>query len=251
MASTDRQRWARGAPAPCLEASWAPHHLDPRARAEPGGHEPGAAPRPRVARQAGEGAPRGLAFPVAQKVAAMLKEAHGKRGETSQWALSTRSIPRRQRRLQRVASREFRIPAVSRDSLPNRTCPGCGGAIAPGSKRCRSCERAAVHVPPTSQTHQRNNGASDRLLPPSLERRRQSMLAVKAANDELEASNRPIHDAAWFRQNVLPGLQRFSLVTLQSVTGLTNGACSAIRRGRVIPHPRHWKALQQLAAGTP
>jgi hypothetical protein len=42
------------------------------------------------------------------------------------------------------------------------------------------------------------------------------------------------------------GLQRFLTVTLQSVTGLTNGACSAIRRGRVIPHSRHWKALRQL-----
>ena len=52
------------------------------------------------------------------------------------------------------------------------------------------------------------------------------MLAVKAANDEWEASNRATHDhdAAWFRQHVLPGLQKFSLVTIQSVTGLTHGA---------------------------
>jgi hypothetical protein len=37
------------------------------------------------------------------------------------------------------------------------------------------------------------------------------MLAVKAANDEWEASNRATHDAAWFRQHVLPGLQKFHL----------------------------------------
>jgi hypothetical protein len=74
------------------------------------------------------------------------------------------------------------------------------------------------------------------------------MLAVKAANDAWEGSNRPAHDAAWFRQNVLPGLQRFSLVSIQSVTGLSHGACSDIRRGRVVPHPRHWQALQQLTS---
>jgi hypothetical protein len=75
------------------------------------------------------------------------------------------------------------------------------------------------------------------------------MLAVKAANDEWEASNRVIHDAAWFRQHVLPGLQKFTLVTIQSVTGLTHGACSLIRRGRVVPHPRHWSALYELGSG--
>jgi hypothetical protein len=53
------------------------------------------------------------------------------------------------------------------------------------------------------------------------------------------------------RQHVLPGLQRFSLVTLQSVTGLSNGACSLIRRGRVVPHPRHWQPLQQLTSSQP
>jgi hypothetical protein len=60
------------------------------------------------------------------------------------------------------------------------------------------------------------------------------MLAMKAANDAWEASNQARHDNAWFRQNVLPGLQSSSLVTLQSVPGLSNGACSVIRRGRVV-----------------
>jgi hypothetical protein len=150
--------------------------------------------------------------------------------------------PRPQRR---IASREFDAPMLAQINVPRRTCPGCGGEIGKGSRRCRACERAAVHVP--QGTGERSAASRNpRQLPESLQRRRKAMLAVKAANDRWEAANRPVHDTSWFRQNVLPGLQRYSLVTLQSATGLSHGACSLIRRGRVVPHPRHWATLTAL-----
>jgi CRISPR-associated endonuclease Cas1 len=192
-----------------------------------------------------------LVLPVAQKVGSMLKGAYAQAeaGNGVKASFNKVNGRRGKPRPQRIASREFGAPVDSSAALPGRTCPGCGGPIAATSRRCRTCERAAVHVPRIASLGPGGRQANPRQLPASLQRRREAMLAVKAANDAWEASNQPVHDVAWFRQNVLPGLQRFSLVTLQSVTGLSHGACSVIRRGRVVPHPRHWAALQRLTRG--
>jgi predicted transcriptional regulator len=51
-----------------------------------------------------------------------------------------------------------------------------------------------------------------------------------------------------FKRETLPGLQRFTLAALAETTGLSKGYCARIRKGEVVPHPRHWEALQELAA---
>jgi hypothetical protein len=53
-------------------------------------------------------------------------------------------------------------------------------------------------------------------------------------------------DDAWFRHEVLPKLDSFSLEELATATGLSLVACSRIRSGARIPHPRHWEALSGL-----
>lgn len=93
--------------------------------------------------------------------------------------------------------------------------------------------------------------ASPRRPPPAVspfdppgQLRREAMLPVKAANDQWEASNRPRHDAACFRQNVLPGLQRFSLSDSAIGHRAVDGACSLIRRGRwfrISDTRRRWR----------
>ena len=55
------------------------------------------------------------------------------------------------------------------------------------------------------------------------------------------ASNRG--DEAWFRREVLPKLDSFSLTVTAAATGLSPAACSRIRSGKCVPHPRHWEAL--------
>jgi hypothetical protein len=49
---------------------------------------------------------------------------------------------------------------------------------------------------------------------------------------------------AWFRREVLPKLDAFSLKEIAEATALSLAACSRIRAGSKIPHPRHWAALQ-------
>ena len=54
-------------------------------------------------------------------------------------------------------------------------------------------------------------------------------------------------DEAWFKREIVPKLDEFSLKELAKATRLSLAACSRIRAGSVIPHPRHWDALIALA----
>jgi hypothetical protein len=48
---------------------------------------------------------------------------------------------------------------------------------------------------------------------------------------------------------VLPKLDGFSLKEIAAATGLSLAACSRIRAGAKVPHPRHWGALLLLVEG--
>ena len=50
------------------------------------------------------------------------------------------------------------------------------------------------------------------------------------------------------QREVVPKLDRYPLSTIANATGLSLAACSRSRAGARVPHPRHWEALQKLAA---
>ena len=54
-------------------------------------------------------------------------------------------------------------------------------------------------------------------------------------------------DPAVFPDQILPGLQRFTLAELARATGLSRAYCGRIRSGDVVPHARHWGSLMSLA----
>ncbi len=53
-------------------------------------------------------------------------------------------------------------------------------------------------------------------------------------------------DEAWFKREIAPKLDAFSLKEIGKATGLSLAACSRIRAGAKVPHPRHWDALLAL-----
>ena len=55
-------------------------------------------------------------------------------------------------------------------------------------------------------------------------------------------------DEAWFKRDVAPKLDAFSLSEIAAAMGLSLAACSRIRAGARVPHPRHWEALRNLVA---
>ena len=53
-------------------------------------------------------------------------------------------------------------------------------------------------------------------------------------------------DEAWFKREIAPKLDGYSLSQIAKATGLSLAACSRIRAGTRVPHPRHWDALIAL-----
>ena len=52
---------------------------------------------------------------------------------------------------------------------------------------------------------------------------------------------------AWFKREIAPKLDAFSLKEISKGTGLSPTACSRIRSGAKVPHPSHWGSLRALA----
>jgi hypothetical protein len=53
-------------------------------------------------------------------------------------------------------------------------------------------------------------------------------------------------DEAWFKREIAPKLDAFTLAEIAEATGLSLAACSRIRARAKVPHPRHWEALRKL-----
>ena len=53
-------------------------------------------------------------------------------------------------------------------------------------------------------------------------------------------------DEAWFKREIAPKLDAFALKEIGEATGLSLAACSRIRAGARVPHPRHWDGLLAL-----
>jgi hypothetical protein len=53
-------------------------------------------------------------------------------------------------------------------------------------------------------------------------------------------------DEAWFKRELAPKLDAFALAEIAAATDLSLAACSRIRAGARVPHPRHWEALLAL-----
>jgi hypothetical protein len=55
-------------------------------------------------------------------------------------------------------------------------------------------------------------------------------------------------DEAWCKREIVPKLDSFSLKEIGEATGLSLAACSRIRAGARVPHPRHRASLEKLVA---
>jgi CRISPR-associated endonuclease Cas1 len=86
-----------------------------------------------------------------------------------------------------------------------------------------------------------------RRAPKAGAKRRAAMQTVVEANRLWEGSGAQGPDQNQYQSIILPKLKAVQLKDLVAATGLSKGACSLIRRGCVTPHPRHWKALEELS----
>jgi len=137
------------------------------------------------------------------------------------------------------------------------TCRTCGVELPDNHRRlCNTCwpitrsrlatERAALGV--ATRAAQRAKGEIDPAQSKQAHAKRHtSLVAVKAAEAAWVAEHPDTRcDPTWYADHVQPHLASVPLSRLQQATGLSLSACSRIRNGKRLPHPRHWTALAEV-----
>ena len=91
-------------------------------------------------------------------------------------------------------------------------------------------------------------GADPRRSRETARKRADAVSDVQLRNHAWARENPGAHrDRAWFERDVAPKLVACPLSALAAATGLSLTACSRIRAGSQVPHPRHWEALFSLS----
>lgn len=82
---------------------------------------------------------------------------------------------------------------------------------------------------------------------PSVNKVRSDAISEGHRRNRSWAREHPVRrEEAWFRREVAPKLDAFTLAEIAAITGLSLAACSRIRAGARIPYPRHWAAFERL-----
>ncbi len=130
-------------------------------------------------------------------------------------------------------------PVVKRRRLH---CDACipGMKVAQASKAVVAARRALAAQAAAGKDPRKDSDVN--------RRRAAAISEAHRRNREWKRECGGLRDEAWFRREVVPKLDRFSLGEIAAVTGLSLAACSRIRAGRRLPHPSHWEALEALIA---
>jgi hypothetical protein len=80
--------------------------------------------------------------------------------------------------------------------------------------------------------------------------RSEAIAEAHQRNRNCARENPDQRDETWFKREIAPKLDAFSLKEIGTATGLSLAACSRIRAGAKMPHPRHWDALLALVSDT-
>jgi CRISPR-associated endonuclease Cas1 len=154
-------------------------------------------------------------------------------------------------------------PTKARRSLVRR-CRTCGAVLDADHKDaayCATCHpehkaktlAAFMRAGPEALAERRARGddpahsdAADRAKGT---RNLQHMQAAEAWEQEHDKGDAAL-DRAQFTREILPLLQSIPIRQIQRATGLSLRYVSLIRRGEVVPHPRHWTTLAALSTSS-
>lgn len=165
------------------------------------------------------------------------------------------ATPRKTSQPRPYATRKWRAPAVeARPSSPT-ACAMCGEPVLRRRRRhCEACmpkarrehglrameaARKALAAQSAAGNDPRRSAAVDRA-------RGEAISEGHRRNRSWAREHPGQRDEAWFRRQIAPKLDGYSLKEIAAVTGLSLAACSRIRAGARVPHPRHWEPLYVL-----
>jgi CRISPR-associated endonuclease Cas1 len=145
--------------------------------------------------------------------------------------------------------------SMQRDSMPTSNtpipeaqsvCRTCGAAISQRRKYCKAC---AVAASSAAIVEGAKKGRAAAVTPEAMARRRES---GKRQNEALQAWN-PADQPAWltneyYTSQIQPRLIQFTRPRIAEALSLSSSAYAGeIRNGKIVPHPRHWLKLAELA----
>jgi CRISPR-associated endonuclease Cas1 len=139
--------------------------------------------------------------------------------------------------------------------VPNR-CRDCGAELTVRSRKvCPACapadlaRRGREYLPRANArlAELRATGADPNADPQVVKRKRAALQRNRAALLAWQRDNPGVRpDPDMFLREIQPRLTDRTTRELQAATGLSESACSRIRRGKLVPHFRHWAALRRL-----
>lgn len=137
-----------------------------------------------------------------------------------------------------------------------RTCRDCGTTLGPYAKAlCETCwpvSRNATLANRNAKAAAKRTalaaaGKDPSNTPEARAKRREALIAERAARAAWEAANPDfIADREVYRTEIASGIATASVRRIAQATGLSSSAASKIRRGLLMPHPRHWDALSRI-----
>ena len=179
-----------------------------------------------------------------------------KRGAVPSAAKSTLlATPRKASQPRPYATRKWRAPTVeARPSTPV-ACAMCGEPVLKRRRRhCEACMPKARREHGLRAIEAARKALAAQAAAGNDPRRDAAVnLARGEAISEGHRRNRSWarehpgqRDEAWFKREIAPKLDAFTLKEIAAATGLSLAACSRVRVGARVPHPRHWDRLLAL-----
>jgi CRISPR-associated endonuclease Cas1 len=201
---------------------------------------------------------RGLVQPIAARLAQLFRNAatgtNGKRPAPVKSPLL--ATPRKGLQPRPYASRAWSTPRLESQASSVATCELCGSAVLKRRRRhCDACipkarrERGlqAIKAARKALAVQTAEGDDPRASDRAGRKRGEANAQQHRRNREWSHGTKSAgRDAAWFLRKIAPKLDAFPLRQIAKATGLSLAACSRIRAGTRVPHPRHWKALEEF-----
>ncbi|MFZ0575151.1 MAG: CRISPR-associated endonuclease Cas1 [Candidatus Cybelea sp.] len=163
--------------------------------------------------------------------------------------------PRKASRSRPYATRKWRTPTVEARPVNPIACAICGEPVL--KRRRRHCEAC---MPKARREHglraieaarkalaAQTAAGNDPRCSADVNRARGEAISEGHRRNRSWAREHPgQRDEAWFKREIAPRLDGFSLKEIGKATGLSLAACSRIRAGAKLPHRRHWDRLLTL-----
>jgi hypothetical protein len=165
------------------------------------------------------------------------------------------ATPRKASQPRPYATRKWRAPTVEARPANPIACAICGDPVLKRRRRhCDACMPKArrehglraIEAARKALAAQAAAGNDPRRSAVVNQARGEAISEGHRRNRSWAREHPGQRDEAWFKREIAPKLDAFSLAEIATATGLSLGSCSRIRAGTRVPRPRHWEALAAL-----